>query len=75
MSTPPRVGLAFSGGGYRAMLTGAGVLSAMADNGLMNSSLYISGLSGGAWTVGTWALLNFTNPSELVGTAITPSVP
>jgi len=66
MSTPPRVGLAFSGGGYRAMLTGAGALSVLHENGILNSSLYISGLSGGAWAVGTWALLNFTDPGKLV---------
>lgn len=63
------VALAFSGGGYRAMLCGAGELMAL-DNrtlalnknglgGLLQSSTYILGLSGGSWLLGTLVLNNW----------------
>jgi lysophospholipase len=71
--SPPRLGLAFSGGGFRAMINGAGALQAFNDqsgipgvSGIVNSSLYVSGLSGGAWLVGTWALNNFPTVTGLV---------
>ena len=67
----PNIGLAFSGGGYRAMLSGAGALSAMDSRqsrseedgklgGLLQSATYISGLSGGGWLVGSLYINNFT---------------
>ncbi|EPX74686.1 phospholipase [Schizosaccharomyces octosporus yFS286] len=69
----PRLGMAFSGGGFRAMLNGAGFFDAF-DNrgkdsskfsGLVQSAMYISGLSGGSWLVGSIAINNFTNVSYL----------
>ncbi|ODV60388.1 lysophospholipase 1 precursor [Ascoidea rubescens DSM 1968] len=71
-----KIGLAFSGGGYRAMLNGAGQLSAF-DNrttkafekglgGLLESTTYISGLSGGSWLVGTLILNNWTSVEEIL---------
>lgn len=58
------IGLAFSGGGYRAMLSGAGSLLALDDRfqdlsktalgGLLQSSTYITGLSGGSFWWGLW---------------------
>jgi len=55
----PRVALAASGGGYRAMLNTAGVISAFdardsdaqskKTGGILQLSTYFSGLSGGAW--------------------------
>lgn len=67
----PNIGLAFSGGGYRALLNGAGAFaawdarSAESDaegnlGGLLQSSTYISGLSGGSWLVGSIYANNFT---------------
>ncbi|TPX56740.1 hypothetical protein SpCBS45565_g08359 [Spizellomyces sp. 'palustris'] len=56
----PRVGIAVSGGGYRAMLYGASILSAMSTTtpsntspaaGIFQLSTYLSGLSGGSWLV------------------------
>ncbi|KAI9841325.1 MAG: Lysophospholipase 1 [Sclerophora amabilis] len=75
-SALPNIALAFSGGGYRAMLNGAGVLSAFdsrSDNttntgqlgGLLQSSTYISGLSGGSWLVGSIYLNDFATVSGL----------
>jgi hypothetical protein len=75
----PRIGLAFSGGGYRAMLGGAGVMQAFDDTknggvagvaGILSSSLYISGLSGGGWLVGLWALNSFAPVQDLVSAAL-----
>ena len=61
----PNIAIAFSGGGYRAMLNGAGALQAF-DNrevngtntpghlgGLLQASTYVAGLSGGSWLVGS----------------------
>lgn len=72
----PNLGIAISGGGYRAMLVGAGVLKAF-DNrtsnatgkgqlgGLLQSTNYVTGLSGGSWTVGSVFMNNFTTVQDL----------
>lgn len=71
-----RIGLAFSGGGYRAMLCGAGQLAAL-DNrttdahktglgGLLDASTYLVGLSGGSWLVGTIAMNNYTDVETIL---------
>ncbi|KAG5418330.1 plb1 [Candida metapsilosis] len=73
------IGLAFSGGGYRAMLNGAGQMSALDErtkgpngekakglNGLLQASTYVAGLSGGAWLVGSIMLNNFTSVQDIV---------
>lgn len=72
------IGLSFSGGGYRAMLCGAGQFSAL-DNrtinstqpghlgGLLQASTYLVGLSGGNWMVNSIALNNFTSVQALQG--------
>ncbi|KAF4121916.1 lysophospholipase [Geosmithia morbida] len=71
----PNIGLAFSGGGYRAMLTGAGAFAALDDRspgsqttgnlgGLVQSATYISGLSGGGWLVGSLYVNNFTTVED-----------
>jgi len=75
-SALPNIGLAFSGGGWRALINGAGVLSAFdsrTDNatntgqlgGLLQSSTYIAGLSGGNWLVGSIYVNNFTTVTSL----------
>lgn len=55
-----KVGIAISGGGYRAMLSGAGVLAAFDKRtpgaathlgGLLQGSTYMAGISGGLWIV------------------------
>ncbi|KAK9460702.1 lysophospholipase catalytic domain-containing protein [Lipomyces oligophaga] len=72
------IGLAFSGGGFRAMLSGAGFLAAFDDRtpnatdsghigGLLQSSTYIAGLSGGSWLVSSFALNGFVPVVELQG--------
>jgi lysophospholipase len=71
VSNLPNVGIAISGGGYRALMNGAGFLAA-ADNrtenstaagqigGLLQLSTYLSSLSGGGWLVGSIFANNFT---------------
>ena len=64
VSALPNIGIAFSGGGYRACLNGAGGLQAFDDReengtapghlgGLLQASTYVAGLSGGNWLVGS----------------------
>lgn len=75
----PRIGIALSGGGYRALLNGAGALAAFDDRttgstepsqlgGILQASTYVSGLSGGSWLVGSLYTLNFT-PVESIARA------
>ncbi|KAG8631409.1 hypothetical protein KVT40_000549 [Elsinoe batatas] len=74
----PNIGIAVSGGGYRALLTGAGVISAFDDRtrhnstsagslaGLLQSSTYLAGLSGGSWLVGSLYINNFTSVQNIL---------
>ena len=75
-SYSPTVALAFSGGGYRAMLSGAGAVKAMDSRspgstgsgqlgGLLQSATYFAGLSGGSWLLGSLILNNFTTIDAL----------
>ncbi len=76
----PRMGIAVSGGGYRALMNGAGALAAF-DNrttgavgpgqlgGILQASTYLSGLSGGSWLVGSLYTLNFTTVESIVDAA------
>lgn len=73
---PPNVAIAVSGGGYRAMLIGAGVVKAFDSRtpgssgtgqlgGVVQSSTYLAGLSGGSWLVASIYANNFTTISAL----------
>ncbi|KAK1141307.1 Lysophospholipase 1 [Aspergillus melleus] len=75
-SNLPNIGIAVSGGGYRAMLNGAGALKAFDSRttnstasrqlgGLLQSATYLSGLSGGGWLVGSVYINNFTTIGDL----------
>lgn len=76
MSLLPNIGIAASGGGYRAMLNGAGFLAA-ADSrtrnatntgqigGLLQATTYLAGLSGGSWLVGSIYSNNFSSVETL----------
>ena len=77
VSDLPTVAIAASGGGYRAMLNGAGAVAAFdarTENstspgqlgGLLQCSTYISGLSGGSWLVGSIFVNNFTTIPALL---------
>ncbi|GCE99017.1 lysophospholipase 1 [Zygosaccharomyces mellis] len=75
-SLVPKIGIAASGGSYRAMFSGAGMLAAM-DNrtmgsvehglgGLLQGSSYLVGSSGGAWLVGTLVGNNWISVQNIV---------
>lgn len=60
----PNVAIAISGGGWRALMNGAGAIAAFDNSttnstsaghvgGILQAATYISGLSGGAWVVGS----------------------
>lgn len=70
----PRVSIAISGGGYRALMNGAGFIQA-ADSrtagdggisGLLEATTYLSGLSGGGWLVGSIYGNNYTTIDDLL---------
>jgi hypothetical protein len=60
---PLRMGICLSGGGYRAMTYAAGFLTALQKMGLVDASLYVSGLSGSTWFMMPW-LLSGQNPEK-----------
>lgn len=70
-TTGPTVGIAVSGGGFRAALVGAGTFNALdgrnttavqaGTGGVWQLASYMTGLSGGSWFVGSLAINS--NPS------------
>lgn len=54
--TALRIGLVFSGGGYRAMTLTAGYAEALEQLGLFDAVLYMSTLSGSTWWLAPWVL-------------------
>jgi lysophospholipase len=78
-SALPNIGIAASGGGYRAMLNGAGALAAFDSRtinstnkghigGLLQSATYFAGLSGGSWLLGSIYINNFTSVQAIMNT-------
>jgi lysophospholipase len=76
ISALPNIGIAVSGGGYRALMNGGGALKAFDSRteganqqghlgGLLQSATYLSGLSGGGWLVGSLYLNNLTTVPAL----------
>ncbi|KAI1821821.1 lysophospholipase [Xylaria intraflava] len=75
-SVVPNVAIAVSGGGYRALMNGAGFIAA-ADartpgataaggiGNLLQASTYLAGLSGGSWLVGSIFANNFSTITNL----------
>ena len=55
MSGPPRIGLAISGGGFRATAFGLGCLRALHDRNLLPFVRVVSGISGGSLLAAMWA--------------------
>jgi lysophospholipase len=73
----PNIAIAASGGGYRALMNGAGALQAFDSRtpgstqpghlgGLLQSATYVSGLSGGGWLVGSIFINNFTSVQAIL---------
>ncbi|RAR05632.1 lysophospholipase-like protein [Stemphylium lycopersici] len=76
-SALPNIALAFSGGGYRALLNDAGALAAFDSRtsnstsaghlgGLLQASTYVSALSGGGWLIGSIYANNFTSVEAII---------
>ena len=81
-SALPNIGIAASGGGYRACLNGAGAIQAFDSReanssapgqlgGLLDSATYLAGLSGGGWLVGSIYVNNYSTISNLLDDAST----
>lgn len=79
VSALPNIALTFSGGGWRAMLNGAGAMAAFDDRtrgstntgnigGLLQASTYTVGVSGGNWLVGSLHVNNFTSVQAIMDT-------
>ncbi|KAL8830984.1 MAG: hypothetical protein Q9191_001133 [Dirinaria sp. TL-2023a] len=69
----PTVALAHSGGGYRAMLTGAGLIKGfdsrdtkVSTSGILQGITYQAGLSGGAWLLSGLIGNNYPTVSKIV---------
>ncbi|KAF8314068.1 hypothetical protein DL93DRAFT_2080560 [Clavulina sp. PMI_390] len=75
-SNLPNIAIATSGGGYRAMLHGAGMFNAFdsrnassvaqGTGGVLQLATYMAGLSGGSWWTGTLAVNDFPPINDLV---------
>lgn len=70
----PTVALSVSGGGWRTLLTAAGVIQAMdareadgdaSTSGLLQAMTYQVGVSGGAWLLSSWAGNHFPTITQL----------
>ncbi|KAK8217483.1 Lysophospholipase 1 [Zalaria obscura] len=77
VSALPNIGIAVSGGGYRALMNGAGAIAAFDSRtrnststghlgGLLQSATYLAGLSGGGWLVGSLFTNNFTSVQAIL---------
>lgn len=72
----PTLGIATSGGGYRAAIVGAGILNALdgrnassaavGTGGVLQAASYLAGLSGGSWLVTSLAQADFPTIPDLV---------
>lgn len=77
VSALPNIALTFSGGGWRALLNGAGALAAF-DNrtsnstaagqlgGILQASTYMVGVSGGNWLTSSIMVNNFTSVQDII---------
>ena len=83
VSALPNIAIALSGGGYRACLNGGGAVQAFDSReinstgaghlgGLLQSSTYVAGLSGGGWLVGSIFVNNFTTITDLLDNDASP---
>ncbi|EIW66264.1 hypothetical protein TREMEDRAFT_45759 [Tremella mesenterica DSM 1558] len=79
LTSPPRLpilGVALSGGGYRAMQVGSGMVQALMANypesatsglgGWLDGMAYMAGLSGGSWATGSFMINGGRLPTDLV---------
>jgi len=50
----PTVAICMSGGGHRAMIASVGFLMGAQESGLLDTTMYLSGLSGSTWAIDPW---------------------
>lgn len=72
----PTIGLALSGGGYRAMINGLGMTMALMNKsdeaskagtgGWLDATSYMAGLSGGSWGTGSFMANDAPLPTDLI---------
>lgn len=55
---PLNMAFCCSGGGVRAMIGTVGVLSAAAEHGILQATMYLAGLSGSTWAIAPWTYLH-----------------
>lgn len=83
-SALPNIAVAVSGGGYRALMNGAGALAAFDSRtnnstssghlgGLLQATTYLAGLSGGGWLVGSIMVNNYTSVQAIQDTTLQQS--
>ncbi|KAI8272203.1 Lysophospholipase 1 [Colletotrichum sp. SAR 10_98] len=79
VSALPNIGIALSGGGWRALMNGAGAIAAYDQRtpgstgagqlgGLLQSATYLTGLSGGGWLVSSLYANDFPSVQSIVDT-------
>ncbi len=56
----PRIALCLSGGGMRAAISTTGLLSVLADIGVLDAVTYIAALSGSTWATTSWMVFGQT---------------
>ena len=59
---PPVIGVALSGGGWRALASSAAFLDALSEAGLLDAVTYTAGVSGGGWCLFNYCLGCQYNP-------------
>ncbi|KAF4830629.1 Lysophospholipase 1 [Colletotrichum siamense] len=85
VSTLPNIGIALSGGGWRALMNGAGAIAAYDQRtpgstgagqlgGLLQSATYLTGLSGGGWLVSSLYANEFPSVQSIVDTRNSTSI-
>ncbi len=60
LEKPITIGVACSGGGYRAMIASLGFFKGMSDTGLLDATMYAATLSGSTWFLVPWTLLQLS---------------
>ena len=78
ISRTRNAGIAFSGGGARAMVAAAGQLAALHELGLLRDVRYITGISGGSWATAAYSFAQLSqngtaiDDDELLGSITAP---
>lgn len=72
VASRPASAILFSGGGSRSFTVTTGYMAALLELGLLDSTRYVSGVSGGSWATVLYAFSNTTNATLLMGNTTFP---